>query len=520
MIPFLLVTIDEIKKIFKGRFSKKQYLFALVWYLFLVVVGYSVYNYTGLLKEKYSGKPFELDFKNYYLLFTIFIYLTLNIINCIFIRIPGDLGDYEVDHDFRNRTGIVIACHNSEDVISNTLTKALLHYPPENIYVADNNKTEQPENNTMKEITESFKCNYRYIPFPNKTNALKIVTNEIYKKYDYLIMLDDDTLFPDKYNIEEKQFLENEKLAGIGFGITADDKTHLTQECIDYEYKLWCQRAYSMSWASSEFIIGIAGMWRSKVFRQIININPTNGKVPYGEDGYNGLLARANNYKMKQDIQNMFRTYTPYNLCYSWSELFCIGNKMSGYGATNIFKQRALRWYRSGAFRLLNELIIAFTYNAGDKEANLLIKILQNIYYRCNVFIKMIIFYWAIMIPVIIYYFRHNFLTLLAFKLCLYTVSVVAQMVNYFKFRNRKDFRFNFYVCFLYPLHATYTAIMMAIAFISSLIYFIPFHMHWSVFHTKFRTPEEDEEEEKTEETEDYGDFYEEYNTDIELVVR
>ena len=519
MFPYLLVTIPEFKKIFLCKYSIKRYLFVFLWYLFICTFIFVLYEYVKYYHISYDKNVFVFNVNNIMIMFSLFCYSIINILNFIFLKIPDELDESYVNNiewNFRERTAIVIACHNSEDVIGKTLEKAIIHYLPENIYVADNNKTQEPPNTKTKDITESLKCNYVYIPRPNKTGALRVVVNKIYKDYEYLILLDDDTLFPDRFNLSEREFLNNKKVCGVGFGIRGGSLENLVEECVDYEYKVWCYKSYMKSFASSDFIIGIAGIWKSKIFREIININPAGNSLPFGEDGFNGMIARRNGYVIQQDFQNMFKTYTPNKLFYNYKELMCMSSNISGYNSTNIWKQRVLRWYRSGTIRILNEFLVAVIFDASNPENTYIKRFIQNIFFRLNYLWRILILYWSIMIPMTIYFYRNDLMTLIFIKIFLYVFGVIAHVINFFRFYFRTDLQFNFYICLIYPVFSSFMAIMKLFGFLSSLTFYIPFHLDLSLYQNKFELKETEEDE--PEEPEEFFTPLS-LSRDIELVI-
>jgi hypothetical protein len=404
----------------------------------------------------------------------------------------------KMDVNFKKRTAIVVACHNSHDVIEKTIQRIINHYPANNIYIADNNKHPIPKNPKTGEICNKYNVNYNYIPQPGKTNALYKVINSIYKYYDYIIALDDDTLMPINYYLSEKEF-DDEKVGGIGFGITIKNKTNMITKLVDYEYKIWCYNSYVRNLSSSKMIIGIAGIWRASLFKKILEINPAGKTLPFGEDGWNGVIARLNSYKIKQNFEIMVETYAPDKLFFDIEDFFCEGNKMCGYGASNIWKQRALRWYRSGNLRIICEIYTIIFFDASDPNYNIIIRLLQNIHYRICQIWSLLLMYWALMIPIATYMYSQNYTTLIIIfiKVYSYICSVLAHLyLNYIVFKNRKDIKTSLSVILLYPLFTYYIVLMRCAGFWGTLIYYLPFKATFSLL-TFFKLPEDEDKKDK-----------------------
>lgn len=482
MIPFILITSDEFYKVFSFKLKWNRYLFTLIWYL---IIGYFIYYLIIVSEILAKNVERSCSAEKYvlcsgYAMFAIVVYFGLYLIKSLYPikRQLTEKDSNKMDKDFKNRTGIVIACHNSHDVIESTIERIILHYPANNIHIADNNRHPEPINKGTEEICDKYNVNYNYIPMPGKTNALYKVVSQIHNNYDYLIALDDDTLMPVNYYLSEDDFKEDEQLGGIGFGITIKNKCNIVTELVDYEYKIWCYNSYIRNLSSSKMIIGIAGIWRASLFKRILEVNPAGKTLPFGEDGWNGVIARLNSYKLKQDFQNMVETFSPESLFYDIKDLSCRGEQMCGYGASNIWKQRALRWYRSGNLRIIPEIYTILFFDASNSKNNLFIRLLQNIHYRVFQIWSLLLMYWALMIPFTGYIYRNNYgcWVIIYIKITTYISSVLAHLyLNYFVFRNRSDIKVPLKVIMIYPLFTYYIAIMRCIGFFGTIFYYFPF---------------------------------------------
>ena len=127
---------------------------------------------------------------------------------------------------------------------------------------------------------------------PNKTNALREGVKLIDKSFEYAILLDDDTLFPEDFYLSEDEFEENVGL--IAFGLKMKDQDTLIEKCVNLEYLLFCYNSYCKNYGSVEFACGAAYMMRRNVFEHGMDLNPADGSVlPYGEDGLIGVSFQS-----------------------------------------------------------------------------------------------------------------------------------------------------------------------------------------------------------------------------------
>lgn len=492
MIPYIFVTKQEFINLFTCKLKLRFYIQGLIWYTFIFGFIFFFYYYNILLPL-----PQNISFlKNVYLYITSFIFLFLYIFNAIFVNLPQKKVVKTIDINFKNKIAFIITCHNSEDIIENTLINILKIFDPECIYIADNNKTNIPPNEKTKLICNKYKVNYFYIPIPNKAMALKTIINEVDKKYEYVIPLDDDTIVPEDFCPTEDFFLEDDRVAGVGYGIRVNNPKTLVERCVDLEYLLFCWSKFTQNKSTIEFMSGAAGMWKKDIFKIVINKNIVGKYIDFGEDGINGLIIRTNNYKMKQDFDNFFLTYTPNKLFFSLNEIFGTSN-IAGFGATNLFKQRALRWYRSGTVKYPLDIITFFISDISNQKKNIFNRFISNIHYRLsllfNSFILLtLIFASPSFILTLFYFFKKNnfdfelLIRLIIVKSMVYCITITYLLIQKIKFRNRKDLNIDFKIILIYPFFIYYSVILRIIGLISLIIYFIPFGIDFRYFKPIF----------------------------------
>ncbi len=487
MIPYIFVTLDEFKNIFTGKFSLYTYIKALVWYLMLITIVCILYFlHIKVPKTECDNKYYSICFLYPYLLVLLGIYLIFYLLKDIFIKVPTSLPENSsMNEDFVERTCVIIPCHNSEEIIEKTLKSIVKHYYPESIYVADNNNTSTPQNDKTKEICEKYNVNYRYISKSSKINALTELMKEVSNEYEYTITLDDDTLLPENFYIKENHFVLDNKLAGIGFGIKTEATKSILKSCVNMEYTFMFWGKFK-SKSTIPYINGAGGLWKSNLLKKALIENPVHNILPYGEDSWNGIILRLNGYKLKQDFQNFVISYIPDKLYYSFTK----ETDVSGFNATNIYKQRALRWYRSGIAKLLCEFYVFMISDKSNENNNIFLRIIQNIYKRLSLITTPLVIYWIILnLPYLFYYLSKIEINLMLILYIFFSIAIIYFVILiyliFYKlviFKNRDDLKFSWNTILVYPFFLLYTLLLIIIAFGGVILYYIPFHVDFKLF--------------------------------------
>jgi len=509
MFPYLIISVSEFKKVFKLKLHPLRYLRALIWYAIIGVIAYYGYHFLSS-KMNNSEKNFYVSWIYYIFVISVYFFKTLS------IAISSNIQPRFItkDEEFITDIAVLIACHNSEDILPNTLKNLLYTFLPEQIYIADNNNSPEPMNTNTIDVCNEYNVNYNYHPIGNKGNALNKTLDVINKKYKYILTLDDDTLLPEDFS-PNKDFFDDEKVSSVGFGIKIKDKNTLSEKMADFEYKLNSLRDYVKNDTTNFFIIGIAGLWRREIFHKIISINPTAVKdrfcgktldcyeAPHGEDSYNGLISRLLGYKQMMDLNNFVETYAPPRFFYSYDDIFCNTKCISGYNSLNHYSQRALRWYRSHLSRLPYETFLFFTYNCCSKNDNLKTKIFKQIKYRFEFIWKNLIIYFTItlfmnMIGLILngFFMKWVYIHVFSFILGVFSNSIT----NYIIFRNRPDLQVGKLVILLYPFFTTYVTLCRLAGFFGAITFHIPFRtpFYFSFLYQIKKDVEKQEDVEKT----------------------
>jgi hypothetical protein len=302
--------------------------------------------------------------------------------------------------------------------------------------------------------------------------------------------------------LKENEFEDN--VGALAFGIRMKNRNNLVEKCIDFEYMTICYNFYCRNKVSIPFPHGIAYMIRRKLFEKLIEINPSGGILPFGEDGYMGLICRLNGFRIKQDFKNFFLSFCPNKLFYGINDFKCKSKKISGYDSTNIYKQRALRWFRSGTARLPFEIYSIFTTKYNNSNDGIINLFFKNIYYGINILWKNILLYFAISTPFLIYNKKNNIQYYFLLLLLLYIFSIFSIIfIKYVTFKNRNDLRSDFIIIFIYPFFVKYNNILKLMGFISTILYYIPFEVPIDFYSCKnYKINIEDIEKEINEEKE------------------
>jgi hypothetical protein len=289
---------------------------------------------------------------------------------------------------------------------------------------------------------------------------------------------------------------EDERLGTLAFPIRVKKKDTLIEKFVDMELKLVGFNSYGRNFGSIDIGIGVAYMMRTKIFKKCIDINPADGRLPYGEDGFQGIACRYNNYYMKQDLNNFFLTYCPDKLC----DMSCDRKAISGYDAGTLWKQRCLRWYRTGTARLVLEFTTIFTTNIARTNDYIIIGLLRNIYYRLWKLLELFMLIVVISFPFILYNnFRdresiENFLFISAIWPI---IMILNLMCLKFKFRNSEDLYITWQMVFLYPMYLKMKFFMNVLGFIGCITFFVPFETYPGFFNIRNYAFQKEEIKEK-----------------------
>ena len=474
-------TRAELCEIVKCHLSRKIYVRSFIYYVFLIIIFYLFY-YFKIYQQYYlfiqSKKPFIIVIAN------LIIYLFLIIFQALFIKYPEK--EIKNIENIVDNSIIIVACHCSQEEIKLTVQSLMKFFEPQRIFIADNGKTIEPSDDTYEVVLGLGlpSENYFYFPTPGKTSALLGVATEVKNtslKFDYIALIDDDTVIPDNFAINEYHF-NDPNVAAVTYGIQVLQRNTMIEACGDLDYKLWCWRNYWRSkWTTLKFAVGIFVVWRKECFFQIYTKSPTRQPrgLPFGEDGHAGRIARMLGWKIRQDLNFTVSTYAPPIL---WPPCFKHGKqRTTGYGAVSMWKQRAYRWYRNYPRRIFFELYLFFTYNCKPKPDSkyYYVKLLfKNIGYRIDYIYGWFLIFSALNIPTTLYLSisNNNYMIWGCIHIAFYFSGLFSNYIfNYYVLRYREDLQVKQITLWIYPLFTAWIACARAFGFIGGSLYYIPF---------------------------------------------
>lgn len=495
----------ECCKIVRCKEISKHYLRALIYYVGVCAGLYAFYKIESY--QKY-WEFMDTDKTVALVSFVCSIYFFLAIIQNLFVSYPTL--DQPIEEDVTDQAIAVIACHGSATEIGDTVGSLLKVLRPDQIHVADNGNSVIPIDNTadivkgmglpdenyhyfsvaskvnalyktveeakdkerereteQKEVEESIDGNQRFV----YTNLFKAVqqARKINPTFNYVILIDDDTLVPHDFRIDKKCF-DSDKVSAVAYGIKINNPQNLVEKLVDWEYKIYCWKNYWRSqWSTLKFAIGIFSVWRYDRFQQVYSLNPCHPPgLPFGEDGWAGFINRKLGYQMREDLRFSVASYAPPKM---WPTCIIPENPdRQGYGAVNLWKQRAYRWYRNYPRRMLAEIILMICYDAGSLRGN--------IFYRLDILYGMFLFWSAITIPIAIIRVALSEESLwfwFALHSGLYGSGLLTNVVvNFFSMRKRPDIQVELIVLIFYPFFTLWVAFARFFGAVGSILYYIP----------------------------------------------
>mmetsp|Transcript_36734 Transcript_36734/g.66013 ORF Transcript_36734/g.66013 Transcript_36734/m.66013 type:complete len:688 (-) Transcript_36734:353-2416(-) len=251
---------------------------------------------------------------------------------------------WENDPKFLSQIAVVVPCHKCADEIKPQIESYLRFFEPHQIALVDNANSPLPPDNLRKVIQEiNPKVKYVYVPEGLKTQALHVGVSGM-ADFKYVLLVDDDTQLQPDMVFDESFFLEDDKLAGIGWPRDVVQHNMVTS-IVNFQLKGKSgQMRQSVMYAfggSNYFLVGVMALYKRDIWLNIMEQHPC---TPYGEDVYSGSIALALGYRLATDQRNCAVTYSPpviTGMCSGFS-------REQGYGAATLFKQRALRWNCTG----------------------------------------------------------------------------------------------------------------------------------------------------------------------------
>jgi hypothetical protein len=154
----------------------------------------------------------------------------------------------------------------------------------------------------------------------------------------------------------------------------------LVAKLVDFEFKqISLFRLFQSQYSTVWFQHGIIGIWRRGAFTETLEEHPF---LPFGEDNWNGTINLLKQRHMAQELRSCVSTYAP-------STIFPgTGSREQGYGATNLWKQRAERWCVNAPRRFWIRLYLLFFYQSETFMKSLVFKVVS-IVHLCGIVVNL-----------------------------------------------------------------------------------------------------------------------------------
>ena len=448
--------------------------FAALWYFFLFGSGYLIYLI--YVNSEYGTKISSLIetqewFEKIWILpFYIFSEFTYYVLNQWGLykdrKILEKYNEEEKTFAFEN-VAVIIPCHNAMEEIQKN--REMLCSKFRYIFIADNGDGEN-ENEEFREFCNEHGMYYYYYPIANKTNAILQTALRIKYRYSFLhtiVLLDDDTMIEKDFFIRT-DILDQPTTAGYTccIGINKSDKFNLWEHWIDFEYRTISYRNRSRNLHTLKFLHGIICIYKIDALIELFKWSVCNpGGLPFGEDAFAGIQARNVGYILKQDHLNVVYTYCPKSLFNFFA------GRVQGYGASSLFKQRALRWYLSWPRRIFNEFGLLFYFDTGNW--------LGNIIYRFDflwyLWIIMIACWWIGILIEMSFSFS-SFTNFCYIHFGFYFINALTSYIRIKTMSKKESANINWSVPFTFPIFLLVIMFLYSSSFLISIFYYIPFY--------------------------------------------
>jgi hypothetical protein len=272
------------------------------------------------------------------------------------------------------------------------LPSVLASFPADKIWIAENGFR---DGKTEVLCAESG-VNYRFSSIGNKTHALFLVAKEIDETFgreaENVVLLDDDTILPEGFFVRH-DLLAKPLVAGycVAIAIAKRPPLNLWEHLIDFEYRSISYRNGTKGTSSTiSFVHGICAVYRLRRMLMIFSkLCTLPHGLPFGEDAFAGIDFRTAGYRLAQDNYNMVHTFCPRQLF-----AVCSAQRLQGFGASSIWKQRVQRWYLSWIRRIPAEIALALYYDVGSWWGNIRYR-LELVWYLCLMIISS---FWVLFI--------------------------------------------------------------------------------------------------------------------------
>ncbi|KAL1503579.1 hypothetical protein AB1Y20_012057 [Prymnesium parvum] len=392
------------------------------------------------------------------------LYLLLRTAFLLSLPLPSDADAraWVNDPRFTAQVGVVIPCHRSADEISLTLRAVVRHFPAENVVVVDNADAAEPPDDTAARVAAvDARVSYVYEGRGHKTNALLVGLRHLPPRCKYVLHVDDDTVLPEHFVVDPRKFAEP-AVAAVAYGIEMGH-SNAVQQAVDFELKhLSTMRQLQAYWATVWFCHGIVGLWRRERFATLLAEHPF---LPFGEDGWLGMLNLLHNDRMEMEMRSFVRSYAPPTL------LPTLRQRVQGYGASSIWKQRAMRWFVNAPRRIIWRLLLVVYYDCGQPHRKIGF-VVFSITHLTRIWLAMI------HLPLELFYMfqESEFGRFGMWFTVFYLVAVLeSAIVNWVVWRNLPSLQVSWQTVLRQPLYYQFLFICTFVGHWRCALYYVPF---------------------------------------------
>ena len=446
-----------------------RYYFAFTWY---ALIGLLIYLYINNIEEMDLTYMDVIDNKYFRMFWNFPLYVFMEILFLSIILYDNWKSPKRENikkSDTVEDIHVIIPAHKADQTIEGNI-EHLVDLFHNNIWIAENDGNTE-ENEFLKNLCQKYQIHYVHYETANKTNALYLTAKVIREKYSRcknIILLDDDTILPSTFFIRH-DLLEDETTAGycccIGVNKN-EEKFNIVEHWVDFEYRTISFRNRARNYQTLKFLHGIICVYRLNAFLEIFRFNPCLPYgLPFGEDAFAGVSTRMLGYQIKQDNYNTVLTYCPNQLF-----TFCKNGREQGYGASSLFKQRALRWYLSWPRRLCQEISLFLSYDAGSWFGNVLYR-LDCLWYIFILYVSIIWMHFFQRIAL----GEFSFSSFSYIRLGFMIVSTLSCYLRILIMNENEKKNVNPWVLLTFPFFLLFVLFLYGVSFLISIFYYIPF---------------------------------------------
>jgi len=319
---------------------------------------------------EFHKRKIDVD-RTYFILLALIIWDSIVLILC-FLLIRWDITkEGEISNEEDNmKHAFIVACHNSSDVLEQTIRSLLTKVPPECIYIADNGSSQKEieatnricEEESIKYYTErNMPINIRkhincgHSPIGNKTVAQYMSVMNLPPYVEFVTCVDDDTQLDSSWGLSKvTKYFEDDRVAVLAYPLRVAfrGKRYETELFQQIEYLIVGQVKMLQSlFGTTIFNSGAFGTYRVSILKDALKKHTTEFN---GDDLQICLnihrITSPNKYIVKTATNMVAATITP-KCFFHLSQFFCIRpfiqNKKCSCNNPDLYGQRVRGWIPS-----------------------------------------------------------------------------------------------------------------------------------------------------------------------------